>query len=97
MIRALALSVAAFAAATPALAADTAAPKTTEGVAIAKVQLAYLSNELEARQHLLHQGYADISPLEQNASGLWTGVAYNKDGKLVVVAIKLPPAPPAID
>ncbi len=97
MIRALALTVAAFAAATPALAADTAAPKTTEGVAIAKVQLAYLSNELEARQHLLHQGYADISPLEQNASGLWTGVAYNKDGKLVVVAIKLPPAPPAID
>ena len=39
-----------------------------------------------ARQHLMRQGYTNISPLERDASGKWTGTA-TKDGNKIFVAV----------
>jgi predicted secreted protein len=56
--------------AVPALAADTAATFTQD----------------HARQHLVHLGYTNVSPLQRDANGNWTGTAV-KDGKTVPVAV----------
>lgn len=39
-----------------------------------------------ARQHLTRQGYTNISPLERDINGKWTGTA-TKDGKRIAVAV----------
>ena len=88
MIRSFAIAAAAFAFSAPALAADSAAPA-SDSTSVAKQQLAYTSAALQARQHLVRQGYINVSELEQDASGRWTGTAL-KDGKTVIVGIKLP-------
>jgi hypothetical protein len=54
----------------PALAADTAATFTQD----------------QARQHLMHLGYTNVSQLQKDANGNWTGTAV-KDGKTVPVAV----------
>lgn len=45
----------------------------------------------QARQHLIHLGYTNISQLEKDAHGNWAGVAV-KDGKSVPVAVGVKPA-----
>ncbi len=78
MIRAFALAAALAVGATlPALADDTQAPAFQS-----------IFTETQARQHLVHQGYTDVSPLSQDESGKWVGTA-SKDGKKVVVAVDI--------
>jgi hypothetical protein len=43
-----------------------------------------------ARQHLMHLGYTNVSQLQRDAQGNWTGTAV-KDGKTVPVAVKVRP------
>ncbi|HEY7670215.1 MAG TPA: PepSY domain-containing protein [Hyphomicrobium sp.] len=42
----------------------------------------------EARQHLIHLGYTNVSQLQKDAHGNWTGTAV-KDGKTVPVAVSV--------
>ncbi len=46
------------------------------------------SGAQEARQHLLKQGYTNVSELAKDEDGRWTGTA-TKDGKTIFVAIDL--------
>lgn len=54
------------------------------------------SGAMEARQHLVRQGYINISDLQKDADGRWTGTA-SKDGKTLVVAIDLRKPNPAVE
>ena len=63
----------------PALAADTV----TDNVFGAR----------EARAHLLHIGYTNVSDLHKDAHGNWAGTA-QKDGKTVPVAVGVRPVAP---
>jgi len=42
----------------------------------------------DARQHLMHLGYKNVSPLVKDANGNWTGTAV-KDGDTVPVAVSV--------
>jgi predicted secreted protein len=44
----------------------------------------------QARQHLMHLGYTNVSQLQKDAHGNWTGTAV-KDGKTVPVAVSVKP------
>ena len=78
MIRALALAAALAVGATlPALADDTQANAPA---------FQSIFTETQARQHLMHLGYTDVSPLSQDETGKWVGTAA-KDGKKVIVAV----------
>jgi hypothetical protein len=44
----------------------------------------------QARQHLIHLGYKNVSPLQKDANGNWAGTAV-KDGKTVPVAVGVKP------
>jgi hypothetical protein len=44
----------------------------------------------QARQHLMHLGYTNISELQKDAHGNWTGTAV-RDGKTVPVAVGVKP------
>jgi hypothetical protein len=88
MIRALTLAAAVAAFAAPAFAED-AATTDADATAAIRAQLAFESGALQARQHLVHQGYVNISALERDGNGHWVGSAL-KDGKVVYVAVKLP-------
>lgn len=91
MIRIVMIAATALIAA-PAFAADTAA--TPEAAPAVRAHLTATSAELQARQHLVRQGYINVSSLEKDALGRWTGTA-SKDGKIAIVAIKLPIVPAA--
>lgn len=54
-----------------------------------------LFTEVQARQHLLHLGYTDVSELTRDEDGKWVGFATTKDGqkRVVAVDIKRPAAP----
>ena len=43
-----------------------------------------------ARQHLMHLGYTNVSQLQKDANGNWAGTA-TKDGKTIPVAVKVTP------
>jgi len=78
MIRTSLLAVALAAGlAFPALAADTAKGSGLFGAD-------------EARQHLMHLGYTNVSQLQRDAHGNWTGTAV-KDGKTIPVAVSVKP------
>jgi hypothetical protein len=91
MIRALTLTtVLAAGFALPAVAAE--APAEAADASAAKAQSAALSvaaNAEQARKILLSQGYTNVSELNQDDKGRWTGTA-TKDGKTIFVAIALP-------
>jgi hypothetical protein len=91
MIRILTIAAVAAFVAVPAF-AENAAPQTSAAVPAAQAQLKATGAALEARQHLVQQGYVNISTLEQDSLGRWAGSA-TKDGKTVAVAIKLPFVP----
>jgi hypothetical protein len=79
--------------------AETAAPAAQKAEATAPAaagnvggdQTSFLVNAagaLEARQHLVRQGYINISDLMLDDRGRWSGTAV-KDGKTVIVALDL--------
>jgi hypothetical protein len=90
MIRALTLAAALAAGlAFPVLAADTAT--TNEAGAAPAATAKHFGNfftEDQARQHLMHLGYANVSSLEKDVNGRWVGTA-TKDGKTVGVAVQV--------
>jgi hypothetical protein len=49
----------------------------------------------QARQHLMHLGYTNISGLEKDADGKWIGTA-TKDGKTVAVAVDVKGGPATV-
>lgn len=93
MIRALIIASAAIAITAPAFAEVPAAPN-AESASAARAQLNQVSAALQARQHLVRQGYVNVSTLDKDANGRWVGTA-QKDGKTVYVAIRLPVVPDA--
>ncbi len=89
MIRAL--SIAALAAAglsAPAFAGEQAA-NDTAAVSAHASELADAYTAKQAHHLLASQGYINISALERDESGRWTGTAL-KDGKTIFVAVVLP-------
>lgn len=90
MIRSLMVASAVLVMAVPAHAEERAAADSASAT-VGKLQLAQLAAETQARKHLLLQGYTGVSSLEQDSNGRWTGTA-TKDGKPVIVAIKVPVA-----
>jgi hypothetical protein len=64
----------------PALAADTAA-------------FHQIFTQDQARQHLMHLGYTNVSQLQKDMHGNWSGSA-TKDGKTVLVAVGVKGAAP---
>lgn len=92
MLRKFALAAAACALIpAAALAADGAktAPAASSNASTAKSVLSDAAAQKEARQHLARQGYVNISALERDENGRWTGTAI-KDGKTTFVAIAVP-------
>lgn len=92
MIRKFALAAAACAfvpAAAFATDAAKTAPAAPSNASAAKSVLSEAASQKEARQHLARQGYVNISTLERDDSGRWTGTA-TKDGKTTFVAIAVP-------
>ena len=87
MIRTLSLATAiAFALVLPA-AAETATVKAPAATTDAKpAAQGNLFTEEQARVHLSHQGYTNISGMMKNENGTWVGSA-TKDGKTVTVAV----------
>ncbi len=47
-----------------------------------------LFTEVQARQHLMHVGYTNVSPLTPTEDGKWVGTA-TKDGTTRVVAVNI--------
>jgi len=54
----------------------------------APVERGALFTEKQARQHLVHLGYTDISQLTRDEKGVWHGSAL-KGGKTLAVAVDL--------
>jgi hypothetical protein len=56
-----------------------------------------LFTESQARQHLLHLGYTNVSELSKDEHGRWIGTAKTKDGETrsVAVDVKGPAGPKA--
>jgi hypothetical protein len=44
---------------------------------------------VQARQHLLHLGYTDVSSMTKDSGGRWIGTATGKDGKVRAVAVDI--------
>lgn len=87
MIRMLSLAAAlAVGMSLPALAGDPTGPASQN-----------LFTQDQARQHLQHLGFADVSPLTKDADGKWVGTA-TKDGqkRIVAVDIKGPASQPPV-
>jgi hypothetical protein len=83
------------AAATPAPAAAAAAPAPDAKVTAAQsAELTTAANADQARKLLVAQGYTNVSDLNRDNQGRWTGTA-TKDGKTGFVAIALPEKAPA--
>lgn len=87
-MRMLTLAAVLAAAATPAL-GESATP-----TGAANATLSETAAQLSARQHLVRQGYINVSTLEKDDYGRWSGTA-QKDGKTVIVAIDLRRMPDA--
>jgi putative membrane protein len=56
-----------------------------------------LFTEAQAREHLQHLGYTNVSGLTKDEDGRWTGTAKTKDGETrsVAVDVKGPAGPKA--
>lgn len=77
MIRAMLLAAAfTVASAIPSFAAEATGPATQS-----------LFTEVQARQHLLHLGYTNVSELTKDHNGKWVGTATTKDGEARAVAV----------
>ena len=85
MIRAISLAAAmAVGMSVPVLAADTGSGRAVQN----------LFTETQARQHLLHLGYTEVSEMTKDEDGKWIGTATTKDGQRRAVAVDIKrPAP----
>ncbi|PPC85595.1 MAG: hypothetical protein CTY31_10120 [Hyphomicrobium sp.] len=86
IISAASLAVATFAGA--AIAAEKAPANDTSVETSKSAAVTTRAGEQEARQHLVRQGYTNVSELSKDDDGRWTGTAM-KDGKTNFVAIDL--------
>ena len=95
MIRTLSIAaLAAAALAMPAYAGEPTAPAATTAndsaaVSAHAAELADSNAATQARNLLASQGYTNVSALDRDQKGRWTGTA-DKDGKTIFVAIALP-------
>ena len=48
-----------------------------------------LFTEVQARQHLLHLGYTNVSELTKDEDGKWIGTATTQDGQSRAVAVQI--------
>lgn len=91
MIRTFAIAtIAALGLSAPAFAADTASDASQATAAAVTAQLTNDRAAEQVRNQLAAQGYTSISELERADDGRWTGSAV-KDGKQVIVGVKMPP------
>jgi hypothetical protein len=86
MSRALMTLAAVLAGLIPVLAAETPSQKGSEPTAQSKIAFTMQ----DARKHLMHLGYTNVSELSLDPSGKWVGSAV-KDGKTVPVAVFVKP------
>ena len=70
----------------PAIADNTATKTAPQASATESAAVGSPFTMENARQHLMHRGYTNISPLERDANGNWTGTA-TRDGKRIAVAV----------
>ena len=95
MIRALYLAaVLAAGLVSPALAGDTAVKAGTETTAGPATQNLFTSEQ--ARQHLMHLGYTEVTSMTKDESGKWVGRA-TKDGKNFIVAVGIKGPAPTVE
>jgi hypothetical protein len=89
MIRAL--SVAALAATGLAMPAYAGEPSANDTAAVSAhaAELVHAQLAIQARNLLASQGYNNVSALDRDQNGRWTGTA-EKDGKTIFVTIALP-------
>lgn len=93
MIRKIALTAALCSGFTmAALAADAPATSADADPAQFTAGLTYAASADAARKILIGRGYTQVSDLTRGENGNWTGTAM-KDGKVAMVAVKLPPKP----
>jgi hypothetical protein len=94
MIRSLALAAAlSTGLALPALAGDMTSETPADPAAFTAA-LNHAASATTARKILIGRGYTQVSELTRGEDGRWTGTAM-KDGKLVMVGVALPIAPPS--
>lgn len=67
------------------------APSSTDlaAIAIQSAELTVAANAQQVQQILLAQGYTNVSNLDRNESGHWTGTAV-KNGNIVGVTVVMP-------
>lgn len=95
MIRTLFLATAVAAGlAIPALALETAVKAGTETTAGPATQNLFTSDQ--ARQHLMHLGYTQISSMTKDENGKWVGRA-TKGGQNFIVAVDIIGPAPAVE
>ena len=75
----------------PALAAETSSNANANYTSIHAQELKNLYDAKQAHNILASRGFVNISPLDRDNDGRWTGIA-TKDGKTIFVAVALPPA-----
>jgi len=78
----------------PAVAADTSANVNAKHTSIHAQELKNLYDAKQAHNILASRGFVNISALDRDDDGRWTGIA-TKDGKTIFVAVALPPVPAA--
>jgi hypothetical protein len=94
MIRSVALAaILSTGIALPALAGDPT-NETTADPAAFTAALNHAASATAARKILIGRGYTQVSDLTRHEDGRWTGTAM-KDGKVVMVGVALPIAPPS--
>jgi putative membrane protein len=87
MIRTLALAaVVATGLAAPALAESADNPSPAQSAEAKPAVRGNLFTQQQAREHLLHLGYTQVSELSKDENGVWRGSA-TKDGKTLSVAV----------
>ena len=95
MIRTSLIAASAIAAfAMPAFAAEETQKFDSNASSAQAAAMTGAAAENQARMHLAHQGYTNISALQRDQNGRWTGVAM-KDGKTIPVAVVMPQVPTA--
>jgi putative membrane protein len=95
MIRALFLAAALAAGlVSPALAGDSPVKADTETTAGPATQNLFTSEQ--ARQHLMHLGYTEVTSMTKDESGAWVGRA-TKDGKNFIVAVVIKGPAPTVE
>ena len=94
MIRTLSLAAVLAVLTLPALADDAGVAPGTEKTGGPATQNLFTSDQ--ARQHLMHLGYTDVSAMTKDESGKWIGRA-TKDGKNYVVAVDVKGPAPTVE